>query len=172
MITTNGTYPWSLVIQIFCTNNQAMVGIVNHSKCWLQLNHWPERCIDNIGSPSVQRRRPATLSGSGTALHSMRWQRPPFQRWYGTCTDSRPQPSRSTCLLVLSYGTSRLECCGITILARTTPDFFMFHTSSEQKKTWRGFWRSWADMTSWSTSCSRDPIPSGSFICWPTWPST
>jgi hypothetical protein len=36
-------------------------------------------------------------------------------------------------------------------------------------KTWRGFWRSWADMTSWSTSGSRDPIPSGSFICWPAW---
>jgi transcription elongation factor Elf1 len=30
----------------------------------------------------------------------------------------------------------------ITIPARTTPDFLMFHTSSEQKKTWRGFWRS------------------------------
>ena len=45
-------------------------------------------------------------------------------------------------------------------------------TSSEQKKTWRGLWRSWADMTSWSTSGSRHPIPSGSFICWPTWPST
>ena len=82
--------------------------------------------------------RPATLSRSGTTLHSMRWQRPPLQRWYCTCTDSRPQPSRSTCLLVLSSGTSRLECCCITILARTTPDCLMFHTSSEQKKTWRG----------------------------------
>jgi hypothetical protein len=27
-------------------------------------------------------------------------------------------------------------------------------------------------MTSWSTSGNKDPIPSGSFICWPTWPST
>ena len=42
-------------------------------------------------------------------------------------------------VLVLSYGTSRMECCGITMLARTTPDFLMFHTSSEQKKTWRNF---------------------------------
>jgi hypothetical protein len=32
----------------------------------------PEPCIDNIGSPSVQRRRPTTLSRSGTTLHSMR----------------------------------------------------------------------------------------------------
>jgi hypothetical protein len=70
-----------------------------------------ERCIDNIDTPSVQRRRPAILSRSCTTLHSMRWQRPPFHRWYGPCTDSRPQPSRLTCLLVLSCGTSRLECC-------------------------------------------------------------
>jgi hypothetical protein len=46
------------------------------------------------------------------------------------------------------------------------------NASSEQKKTWRGFWRSWADMTPWNTSGNSDPIPSGSFICWPTWPST
>ena len=82
-----------------------------------------------------------------------------------------PQPSRSTCLLILSCGTSRLESCGSIIIARTTPDSSRRHTSSERKKTWRGFWRSWADMTSWSTSGNRDPIPSRSFICWPTWPS-
>ena len=52
------------------------------------------------------------------------------------------QPSRLTCLLVFSYGTSRLVNYATTIPARKTPDFFMFHTSSEQKKTWRGFWRS------------------------------
>jgi hypothetical protein len=57
-----------------------------------------------------------------------------------TDLDSRPQLSRSTCFLVLSCGTSRLECCGITMLARTTPDCLMFHTSSEQKKTWRILW--------------------------------
>ena len=101
----------------------------------------PETCIDNIGSPSVQRKHPATVSKNGTTLPCMRWQRPPFQRWYGTCTDSRPQPSKSTCLLVLSFGTLRLECCGITFLARRTPDFLMFNTSSEQKKTWRGLSR-------------------------------
>ena len=81
----------------------------------------PEPCIDNIDSPSVQRKQLATVSKTGTTLPYMRWERPPFQRWYGPSTDSRPQPSRSTCLLVLSYGTSRLECCSITILARTTP---------------------------------------------------
>jgi hypothetical protein len=32
----------------------------------------PERCIDNIDSPSTQRRRSATLSRSGTTLHPMR----------------------------------------------------------------------------------------------------
>ena len=55
----------------------------------------------------------------------------PFQRSYGTCTDNRPQPSRSTCLMALSYGTSKLECCSIIIVARTTPNCLMFHTSSQ-----------------------------------------
>ena len=84
-----------------CYHPELPWGIMLDQTC-CQRTQRPERCIDNIGSPSVQRRRPATLSKSGTTLHSMRWQRPPFQRWYGTCTDSRPQPSRSTCLLVLS----------------------------------------------------------------------
>ena len=49
----------------------------------------------------VQKKRPATVSKTDTTLPYMRWQRPPFQRWYGPCTDSRPQPSRSTCRFVL-----------------------------------------------------------------------
>jgi len=32
----------------------------------------PERCIDSIGSPSGQRKRPATVSRTGTTLPSMR----------------------------------------------------------------------------------------------------
>ena len=71
-------------------------------------------------------------------LHEI-WQRPPFQRWYGTCTDSRPQPSRSACLLVLSYGTSRLECCGITTVARTTPDSSRRPPHQNRRRLGEGF---------------------------------
>jgi hypothetical protein len=80
----------------------------------------PEPCIDNIESIRSEEAT-CNVSKTGTTLPYMRRVRPPFQRWYGPSTDSRPQPSRPTCLLVLSYGTSRLECCSITILARTTP---------------------------------------------------
>jgi hypothetical protein len=63
----------------------------------------PEPCIDSIVSPFGQRKRPATVSKTGTTLPCMRWQRPPLQRWFIGSLENRPPPSRSTCRLVLSY---------------------------------------------------------------------
>ena len=99
----------------------------------------PEPCIDSIGSPFGQRRRPETVYKTTTTLHSMRWQRPPLQRWFNGSLENRPPPSRSTCCLVLSYDIWKPVNYVTTIPARTTPDVLMFHTSSEQKKTWRNF---------------------------------
>ena len=47
------------------------MGILLDQTC-CQRTQRPERCIDNIGSPSVQRRRPTTLFRGGTTLRSMR----------------------------------------------------------------------------------------------------
>jgi hypothetical protein len=63
---------------------------------WILWQHvWSKRILHG-SSTFGQSKRPATASRTGKTLPCMRWQRPPFQRWYGTCTSSRPQPSRST----------------------------------------------------------------------------
>lgn len=82
-----------------------------------------------------QRQRPATVSKIDTTLPCMRLQRPPFQKWFIGSLENRPQSSRSTCRLVFSYDIWKLVNYVTTIPARITPDFLMFHTSSEMKKT-------------------------------------
>ena len=88
----------------------------------LQSNH-------EVTVPSLSTVRPLNL---------MYYQRAVFQKWYAGSLDSRPQPSKSTCRLVLYWETLKLEKYGTTSPARITPDSSRRHTSSEQKKTWRG----------------------------------
>ena len=57
--------------EVPCYHPELPCGILLDQTC-CQRTQRPERCIDNIGSPCGQRRRPATLSRSSTTLHSMR----------------------------------------------------------------------------------------------------